>query len=59
MAMISEKEIRAYQLKNSTYVCPVCATDEEKMSGTKIVAEDVIHDSPDATTCIRCKKKVA
>jgi hypothetical protein len=58
MAMLEEKEIRAYQLKNRTFVCPVCATDEEKAdSETKIVAEDVIHDS-NPLECVRCKKVV-
>ncbi|OPY67395.1 MAG: hypothetical protein A4E57_02332 [Syntrophorhabdaceae bacterium PtaU1.Bin034] len=58
MAMLEEKEIRAYQLKNRTFVCPVCATDEEKAdTETKIVAEDVIHDS-NPMECVRCKKVV-
>jgi hypothetical protein len=58
MAMLEEKEIRAYQLKNRTFVCPVCATDEEKAdTETKIVAEDVIHDS-NPLECVRCKKVV-
>ena len=58
MAMLVEKEIRGYQLKNSTYVCPVCATDEEKTdSGTRMVTEDVIHDSA-PLECVRCKTTV-
>ena len=56
MAMLEEKQIRAYQLKNKTYVCPVCATDEEKVDAeTKVMAEDVIHDSG-PMECVRCKK---
>ncbi len=58
MAMLDEKQIRAYQLKNRTYVCPVCATDEEKVdTETKVIAEDVIHDS-NPMECVRCKKVV-
>ena len=57
MALLVEKEIRAYQTKAKTYVCPVCATDEEKETETKVVAEDVIHD-PNPTYCVRCKKKI-
>jgi hypothetical protein len=58
MAMLQEKEIRAYQLKNKTYVCPVCATTEEKTdSETKALAEDVIHDAG-PMECVRCKKTV-
>ena len=58
MAMLQEKEIRAYQLKNRAYVCPVCATDEEKAEATTtIAAEDLIHDS-NPMECVRCKKKV-
>ena len=58
MSMLVEKEIRAYQLKNKTFVCPVCATAEEKTdAGTKVVAEDVIHDSS-PMECIRCKRPV-
>ncbi len=60
MAMLEEKEIRAYQLKNRTFVCPVCASDEERADpGTDMVmAEDVIHDTG-PLECIRCKKKIA
>jgi len=35
MGLIQEKEIRAYQLKNKTLVCPVCATDEERADSEK------------------------
>jgi len=58
MAVLVEKEIRAYQTKAKTYVCPVCATDEEKETETKVVAEDVIHDDREPMHCIRCKKKI-
>jgi hypothetical protein len=58
MAMLQEKEIRAYQLKNKTYVCPVCATNEEKAEATaKVAAEDLIHDSS-PMACVRCGKEV-
>jgi hypothetical protein len=58
MAMLEEKAIRAYQLKNRTYVCPVCATDQERTdSETKAVTEDVIHDS-NPMECVRCRKVV-
>ncbi len=58
MAMLEEKEIRAFQLRNRTYVCPVCATDEEKDdTETRMITEDVIHDSG-PLECVRCKKKV-
>jgi hypothetical protein len=57
MGTIEEKAIRAYQLKKNTYVCPVCATDEEKADDTvNIVAEDEIHD--EGKYCLRCKKKL-
>lgn len=58
MSMLEEKQIRGYQLRERTFVCPVCATDEEKTdSGTKIVAEDVVHDS-DPMECTRCQRPV-
>ncbi len=57
MGMIQEKEIRAYQLKDKKFVCPVCATDEEKAQGTEISQEDAIHN-PDPVFCVRCQKKV-
>ncbi len=54
--MISEKEIRAYQTKTNTYVCPVCVTGVEKQAPeTKVIAEDEIHDD-NPMTCIRCQK---
>jgi len=56
--MLEEKAIRAYQLKNRAYVCPVCATEQEKTdSGTEAVTEDVIHDS-NPMECVRCRKVV-
>jgi hypothetical protein len=58
MAMLEEKQLRAYQLKNKTFVCPVCASDEEKAEAEKeIVAEDLIHDT-NPMECVRCKKVV-
>jgi hypothetical protein len=57
MGTIQENEIRAYQLKNKEFVCPVCASDEEKAAATELAAEDVIHD-PNASVCVRCQKKL-
>jgi len=57
MGLLVEKEIRAYQTKTKTTICPVCATDEEKAEDTPVVAEDVIHD-PAPMYCVRCKKKI-
>ncbi|OGP53498.1 MAG: hypothetical protein A2Y65_10760 [Deltaproteobacteria bacterium RBG_13_52_11] len=59
MGLLVEKEIRAYQLRNKTLVCPVCATDEERADDEteKIAAEDIIHDT-NPMECVRCKKKI-
>jgi hypothetical protein len=59
MGLLVEKEIRAYQLRNKTLVCPVCATDEEKADEEteKLVAEDIIHDTS-PLECVVCKKKI-
>ena len=57
MATLQEKEIRAFQLKTKEFVCPVCATDEEKAQATEISQEDVIHD-PAPAYCVRCQKKL-
>ncbi len=57
MAVLVEKEIRAYQLKTNKTVCTECATDEERVQETPVVAEDVIHD-PAPMYCVRCKKKI-
>ena len=59
MALLQEKQIRAYHLKADTFVCPVCATDEEKETTgpEKIIAEDVIHNE-ESMFCARCKKKI-
>jgi hypothetical protein len=58
MGSLSEKEIRAYQLKDKTFVCPVCATDEEKEpESANLVKEDAIHDN-DPQFCVRCRKKI-
>jgi uncharacterized protein with PIN domain len=61
MPLLEEKEIRAYHLRQEGFVCPVCASDEEKDSGepVKFVSEDVIHDEESSMFCIRCKKKIA
>ena len=53
MALLVEKEVRAYQTKANTTICPVCASDEEKAKETPLVAEDVIHD-PGLTVCPVC-----
>jgi hypothetical protein len=56
--MLGEKEIRAYQLKNRTLVCPVCVTGEERAdTETKVVAEDEVHDT-NPMECVRCKKSI-
>ena len=59
MALLGEKEIRAYHTKRRELVCPVCATDEERADpGTgKVAAEDVIHDTG-PLECVRCRKKI-
>jgi hypothetical protein len=59
MTLLHEKEIRAYQTKNKTFVCPVCATDEERENAApdEVITEDVIHeDNP--IFCHRCKTKI-
>jgi hypothetical protein len=58
MGLVVEKEIRAYQLRNKTLVCPVCATDEERADDEteKLAAEDILHDTS-PMECVRCKKK--
>jgi hypothetical protein len=59
MPMLTEKAIRAYHTKRKEYVCPVCATDEEKATAEplKVVPEDVVHDD-EPMFCVRCKKKI-
>jgi hypothetical protein len=59
MGLLEEKEIRAYQTKGKTFVCPVCATDEEKENAgpETVIAEDVIHDD-NPIFCSRCKTKI-
>ena len=59
MPLLGEKEIRAYHTRTKDLVCPVCASDEEKVDpGTeRVVAEDVIHDAG-PLVCARCKKKI-
>jgi hypothetical protein len=59
MGSLGEKEIRAYQLKNKTLVCPVCTTDEERETAEpdKVIAEDTIHDD-NPMFCTRCKKEI-
>jgi hypothetical protein len=58
--MASEEEVKAYQVRNSFYVCPVCASDEEKVADdtVKVTAEDVVHDSTSPLECMRCKKMI-
>jgi hypothetical protein len=59
MPQLDEKKIRAYHAKADTYVCPVCATGEEKAAAKPgdIVAEDEVHNE-ESMFCIRCKKKI-
>lgn len=55
---LDEKEIRAYQLRTTALVCPVCASGEEKADpATEVVAEDEIHDT-NPMVCARCKKTI-
>jgi hypothetical protein len=59
MPLLEEKEIRGFHLREKGFVCPVCATDEERDAGepVKMVAEDVVHNE-ESMFCIRCKKKI-
>ena len=59
MATIDEKKIRAYHVKEAQgWVCPVCASDEERESSEKApYIEDVVHDEK-PMYCVRCKKKI-
>lgn len=59
MPILEEKEIRGFHLREKGYVCPVCATDEERETGepVKMVEEDVVHNE-ESMLCIRCKKKI-
>ena len=59
MPQLDEKKIRGYHAKAETFVCPVCATEEEKAAAKlgDIVAEDEVHNE-ESTFCIRCKKKI-
>lgn len=59
MAMIDEKKIRAYHVKSEGFVCPVCASDEERetVDPADVVTEDVIHDD-NPMYCMRCRKKI-
>jgi hypothetical protein len=45
MGLLKEKQIKAYRLKTKT------------IAATKVVAEDVIHDSK-PMHCVRCQKKI-
>jgi len=59
MPLLEEKEIRAFHLKAAGYVCPICATDEERETEepVKMASEDVVHNE-ESMFCIRCKKKI-
>jgi hypothetical protein len=59
MSQLDEKKIRAYHAKADTYVCPICATDEEKVAAKpdNVVAEDDVHNE-ESMFCVRCKKKI-
>lgn len=59
MKLLQEKEVRAYQHKNKTLVCPICATDEERETAEsdKIITEDAIHDD-NPLFCNRCKTQI-
>jgi hypothetical protein len=55
MEPLDEKKIRAYHAKADTFICPTCATDEEKGGG--VIAEDEVHNE-ESMFCVRCKKKI-
>jgi hypothetical protein len=55
MEPLDEKKIRAYHAKAETFICPACATDEEKRGD--IIAEDEVHNE-ESMFCLRCKKKI-
>jgi len=59
MGLLKEKEIRAYQAKSKTFVCPVYATDEarETAKADKVIIKDAIHDD-NPMFCNRCKVKI-
>ncbi|HEX2964474.1 MAG TPA: hypothetical protein VHO84_01740 [Syntrophorhabdaceae bacterium] len=59
MGIVTEKRARMYHTKNREFVCPACATDEERENADpgELVAEDKIHDD-NPVYCIRCKKKI-
>jgi hypothetical protein len=60
MPLLEEKEIRAFHLKTKGFVCPICATDEDKATGDSVTTftEDVVHNDEPEFFCIRCKKKI-
>ena len=60
MKQLDEKKIRAYHAEAEIYLCPLCATDEEKTAAKAgdIIAEDEIHNEESSLLCARCKKKI-
>jgi len=59
MELLDEKKIRAYHAKADKFVCPACATEEEKKTAKRedMVAEDEVHNE-ESMFCIRCNKKI-
>ena len=59
MAIATEKRIRMYHTRSREFVCPTCATDEEReeFDPDELVVEDRIHDD-NPVYCVRCKKKI-
>lgn len=59
MAILDEEKIKGYHLKEeSGWVCPVCASDEERESSEPIhyITGEVRDEKP--MYCVRCKKKI-
>jgi hypothetical protein len=59
MEPLDEKKIRAFHAKAETFLCPACATDEEKKAAKPedIIAEDEVHNE-ESMFCVRCNKKI-
>ncbi len=62
MGTVTESRARAYHTKDNQFVCPVCATDEERAAdeNEKFKPEPIGHEvhDPNPVYCIRCKKKI-
>lgn len=59
MAILDEEEIKAYHLREGNgWVCPVCASDEERENSDPIHYITGEVKDPDPKYCVRCKKKI-